>query len=284
MPSKNRSRNFAFTYHAGNDYIEECEEKLLTLPCDYLIFQYEMGKQDDRVHIQGFCSFKNKIAFSTIHVYCPGIHVESAKATALKNIAYCTKLDTRVAGPYEHGERPCQGYRSDLVVMGEMVKNGIPVRKVIAEVGMGAARMSKHLMTYAQSLYPERDRNVQPKVYIRWGPANSGKTRPIWEKYGDDQVYQPVYQKGTVWWDNYVGQQCVLMDDWPWETNTDLYHDLLRWTDRYRQPLNVKGGSCVMGNSDFYLTSNVNPDLWFGGAGLRALARRITQIEEIVIP
>lgn len=282
MPSKVRSRNFAFTYHAGNDYIEECEERLLTLPCKYLIFQYELGKEGT-VHLQGFCTFENKMTFTGIQVYCPGIHIESAKASALKNIAYCSKLDTRVAGPYEHGERPCQGYRSDLAVMGDMIKGGMTVRQVVRDVGMNAARVKNHLMVYAQSLYPERDRSLTPEVHVLWGAYGAGKTRPIYEKYGDNNVFRPLWQKGTVWWDSYVGQQVVLFDDWPLEdADDDVYKQMVQWTDRYPMNLNVKGGSTPMGNSIFYITANSEPRQWFHMKGPRALERRFTSVTNVL--
>lgn len=278
MPRQERNRNFAFTYHAGNDYIEECEERLLTLPCKYLIFQYELGKEGT-VHIQGFCTFENKITYSTIQVYCPGIHVEKAKASALRNIAYCSKLDTRVAGPYEHGERPCQGYRSDLAIMGDMVKAGKDPETVVAEMGMGAARVYKHLQVYASCLVT-RGRDFVPRVFIRWGDAGAGKTRWAYDNY---KTVHKIPYNNPIWWDGYCNQDIVVFDDWDLIGDRSIYNQLLNWTDRYPTKVPIKGGMVNLGTCDILITSNFNPITWFSGKGMQALARRVTSIEHVKI-
>lgn len=276
-----RGNSFAFTYHyneAENLTLDDCEQNLRRLPCSYIIFSYEMGKEDGRIHIQGFMSFATQTAFSGIHKHCPGIWIEKARASAAQNIAYVSKLDTHVAGPFEFGSRPCQGYRSDLVVMGDMIKEGKTPDDVVMQIGLSAARIYKHLQTYSSVLI-SRPRDFTPKVFVRYGPSGIGKTKWVYDTY--KTVYALTYKKNSIWWDGYANQECILIDDWPLIADEDIYNNLLVWCDRYPAKVNFKGGMVNLGASDIVITSNDPPATWFGGRGLRALARRITDIKNM---
>lgn len=278
MPRQPKSRNFAFTYHydeATGRTPEQCEENILTVPCKYLIFSYEKGKEDDRVHLQGFMSFENEVTFAAIHVYCPGIWVQKARASALKNIAYCSKLDTRVAGPYEHGERPCQGYRSDLQEMGTMISAGLRPEEVVKEVGMKAAVVFKHLQTYAACLVSRPPGWSGPNVYVRWGAPGTGKTRWAYDNY---KTVHKIPYNSPIWWDGYCNQDIVVFDDWDLVGDRNIYYNILNWTDRYPTKVPIKGGMINLGTCDILITSNFDPRTWFSGKGMQALERRVTNV------
>lgn len=276
MPRQAKSRNFAFTYHLQDGGTEE--ENILSVQCDYLIYQYELGAEG-RVHIQGFMSFKNEVTFKKIHNVCPMIWVQKAKASAAKNIQYCSKSDTRIAGPYEWGDRPCQGYRSDLIVQCNMIKEGKAPLDVVADIPQ-ACRNIKYLQTYAAAI-TNRSPGFVPKVFIRYGPSGSGKTRWVFDTYGHAGVFKLAYNKGTAWWDGYSNQKCILLDDWPLIEDSNVYNWLLEWCDRYPTSVQFKGGVTRLGESDIVITSNDPPITWFGGRGLRALERRVTSIEHV---
>lgn len=279
MPKRDRSRGFSFTYWLDTGY---GEEELLGLDCAYMIYQYELAPTTDRVHIQGYMRYDDAVAYSYIHEQCPGIWIEKAKASEAKNVRYCSKLASRIAGPYEHGDRPKQGYRSDLSLQYEMVKSGKTPLDVVAEIPE-AARHIKHLQTYSAAI-TNRSKDFVPKVYIRWGPSGTGKTRWCYDTYGHDGVFKLAYNKTNAWWDGYANQKCILIDDWPLQDKSQLhvYHWLLEWTDRYPTWIPFKGGMTRLGESDIVVTSNEHPLTWFGGEGLRALERRVTSVDQIL--
>lgn len=272
-----RSRNFSFTYHITED-IPEPEENLLSLDTKYIIYQYEKAPNTGAIHIQGFMVFENKKTFAHIHHKCPEIWVQSARASALKNINYCSKADTRVAGPYEHGERPNQGHRSDLKVALDRIKEGKSFEQVIEEFP-GTSLFTKALQVY-QSVLIKRPKDFVPKVFIRWGPSGSGKTRWAYDNY--ETVFALEYEKQGAWWDGYANEKCILIDDWPLNTAEEVYNWLLRWTDRYPVKTRIKGAMINLSTSDIVITSNHPPAAWFGGRGLQALERRVTSVVHVV--
>jgi len=281
-----RSRNFTFTYHFNDDEkwsaeslpLEREEDLLLMGPWSYLIYQIEMCPTTDRLHLQGFMTFENKVSFKQLHEWFPGMWVKKSKASALKNIQYCSKLDTRVDGPYEYGDRPCQGYRSDLAMQLEMIKNGVEPLDVVAEVPM-ASRNIKHMMVYSAALC-KRPADFVPDVFIRWGPSGTGKTRWAYDNYRS--VFSVPYKRDNIWWDGYANQACILIDDWPLETDEGLYNLLLAWTDRYNVWVPFKGGMTRLGVGAIVITSNTEPSQWWAGKGMRALERRVKSVENVM--
>lgn len=276
---KVRDRNFSITYHYEQDkiYLDEAEENLLAMPSKYLCYSYEEGK-DGRVHIQAVATFENKTSYDQIHQWCPGIWVAKCKASLATNINYCSKLDTHIAGPYEWGTRPCQGYRSDLVVQCEMIKNGSTPMQVVAEHPI-ASRNYKCLMIY-QAAITNRDRNIPPVVHIRYGATGTGKTKWCYDTW-DESVFRVSYVKGGSWWDGYGNQKCILFDDWPLISDESIYFLLLMVTDRYNCMVPFKGGMTSLGTGAIVITTNDPPNTWFGGRGLQALERRITSVTRV---
>nr|WAE42603.1 MAG: replication associated protein [Cressdnaviricota sp.] len=272
------SRNFAFTYHIQDG---DEEERILALNTKYLIFQYEEGKDSSGVHLQGFMIFEHQKKFTYIQERCHGIWVTSCRASAMKNITYCSKADTRIAGPFEHGDRPCQGYRNDLLVQCDQIKSGKDVNSIMRD-DPRALRNEKYLLKYKQILTEtKRNWNVPPNVHVRYGKLGLGKTRHIYEKYGPENIFSVPYKKGNTWWDGYCGQAAILFDDWPLVQDEGIYHEMLKWTDRYPCRVQVKCGMTDLGTSDIYITTNDPPITWFGGKGLAALARRLTTVTHV---
>lgn len=280
----------AYALTINNPLVEHEATLCNSLSYDYLIYQYEMSTSGTP-HIQAYCFFSKRVAFSALKALLPSAHIESAKGSPQQNIHYCSKpvpscackhcrdpLPIRLDGPYEYGARPVQGKRNDLVEATLMIDAGHSVLGIV-KANRKMLRVKRYLDSYIRLCIPPRDRNIPPNVYIRWGEPGVGKTRWCYDNYSTVYKCPAPSSSGTVWFDGYVGQSCILLDDWPLvDCKDDLYNFLLDLCDRYPTLKPVKGDFVSVGSSSIVLTSNADPDTWFGGKGLRALARRVTTV------
>lgn len=262
-----------------NNPCPDTDHAITGLDYDYLIYQYEQAPETGMVHLQGYLYFKNKVTFKKLKDDLPTAHLEFARGSATNNIDYCSKIESRLDGPYEYGSRPTQGKRTDLQNVCVSLRSGKSVRDVLLSDDCKYVHIEKYVKRIANLLTPPRDRSVAPYVGIFWGDSGVGKTRCVYDDY-KDSVFSVPYNAGVKWYDGYVGQRCILFDDWPVDTLDDksLYNHLLTVTDRYTTEVQTKGGFSTLGACDIVFTSNICPAQWFGGLGLRALTRRITQI------
>lgn len=93
------------------------------------------------------------------------------------------------------------------------------------------------------------------KVY--WGPTGTGKSRRAWDEAGVDAFPK---DPRTKWWDGYTGQENIIIDEF--RGSIDIAH-LLRWLDRYPVRVEAKGQSLPLRGSQFWITSNISPSLWY---------------------
>lgn len=85
----------------------------------------------------------------------------------------------------------------------------------------------------------------------------------------------------TCWFNGYQGEQTLIIDDL--NTGWVPYNVLLNWCEGYPQELQTKGGTAWAGWTTVFITSNVDPNDWYGvgsvlgfpDANRHALERRI---------
>ena len=83
-----------------------------------------------------------------------------------------------------------------------------------------------------------------------------------------------VKDPNTKFWCGYRGQGAVVIDEF--RGRIDVSH-LLRWLDRYPVNVEIKGSSCPLAATAFWITSNVDPRQWYpdlDSETLSALLRR----------
>ncbi len=114
------------------------------------------------------------------------------------------------------------------------------------------------------------------KLYV--GTTGSGKTHRAFEEMPNAYVWD-----GGKWWDNYDGQEEVIVDDFCDENDRKRMaplNDLLKFIDHYKCQVQVKGGYRWLKAKRFIFTSNIPLSEWYPMAcetRQAALRRRFTR-------
>jgi hypothetical protein len=85
----------------------------------------------------------------------------------------------------------------------------------------------------------------------------------------------------TKWWDGYVGQPYVIIDDYRPDLCT--FSNLLQLFDRYPMRVEFKGGSCQFVAKYIFVTAPKSPrDMWCNRVeeDINQLMRRITLVRD----
>jgi len=225
---------------------------------EYVIGQLERAST---LHLQGFVYFKNARSLSAVRLLIPGAHWEKTRDIQA-SIKYCSKEDTRVAGPWEHGVRPQQGRRSDIEAFTTAVAAG-EVR-TMRDAALVAPSMVLRYPTGARVLLdalnnvPARDK--MPIVVYLWGPTGSGKTRRCHDFAREIQsdLYVVESNDRSYRFTGYSGQPVVLFD----EVNFS-HMPVTEWCqllDRYPYTVRRFGMPNIQFNSRYvFMTSNDPP-------------------------
>lgn len=237
----------------------------------YLIFQKEKG-EEGTIHLQGYVCFTQNMRISALKKLNARAHWEKRRGSHAQAKAYCSKDETRVEGPWEKGEEPAQGKRTDLAEIKSKLDSGASLKEISNDHFNSWCRYRQSFATYKQLQQPKRD--FKTKVAVIWGPTGVGKSRFVQEKAGED-CYWKSDQK---WWDGYTNQTHVCLDDfYGWIK----YHDMLRLLDRYPLQLETKGGQVEFNSQYIWITSNKHPREWWKDLSeekYAALERRIELI------
>lgn len=235
------------------------------------------------------CFQANKRRSGVVERY-PGAHAELTRSPAA--LAYVWKEDTRVEGSqFEHGTPPFKrNNKVDWAKQLELAKGG---RLGEMEPGVVIRNFSAISKIAAAHYVPVmRD---QPVVKVFWGVTGSGKSHTAMHQatQTDNGSFANVYYKAgsNKWWDGYRGQTKVVIEEF--DGCIGITH-LLKWFDKYPCGVEVKGGCEPLLATEFWVTSNVSPDEWWGRQEgkkpteeqLAALRRRIqvTHFERRWVP
>lgn len=252
---------------------------LLTIPVAHLPvfpepsgnYVYAKGQQEIGAnglhHWQAFAQFDKKVTLAQCKGYfCEQAHCEQSRSTAAE--LYVWKEDTRVHGSqFEKGSRPMRrNVQTDWDDVLSKAKAG-NIDDIPADILVRYYNSIKRIrVDYCEPVW-RHDINV--KVF--WGRSGTGKTRRAWHEAGE-LVY--VKDPNTKWWDGYRGQENVIIDEF---TGVIAINHILRWLDRYPCFAEVKGYQTPLRATNFWITSNIDPRLWYSEASddqKEALRRR----------
>lgn len=256
----------------------------------YVVYQLERGEQGTP-HLQGYIQFTaprtmswvkrivSKTAEGDEFFVFERMHLLKARGSASQNKVYCTKAG-RLDGPWELGDAPKQGERTDLAAAAEELMRSGDIRKVDPKVFLKYASGCLKLAALAPP--PRRD-NL--KVITIIGSTGIGKSYAVHDLYPD--VYCVNMGNSGLWWDGYTGQSVVLFEEFKGQVQLQK---MLQILDPYPLRLEIKGGLVPARFTVVFITSNYTPDKWYKNetgdrdAEMAALARRLDAGSPTSIP
>lgn len=257
-----------------NNYKEKDIEFFKKLDCTRHRCSKEIGEKCKTPHLQGMITFIRAYRMTALKKLHNDVHWEIAYCA---DFNYETKIDSEWLIDVNHGK---QGKRSDLDDVVDKIKKGGTLKDIAEEFPKTFIMANKGIERLIQMKCKPRDWEME--VHIRWGKPGTGKTRYVWDTYGVDNVYPKMKNK---WWDHYLGQKTVLIDDFDPEHAHEMAFDhWLTLLDRYPMIVEYKGGSCQFCSKKIYITSNFDPKTWFMNRGNRdAFFRRVNSITEVTL-
>jgi len=268
--------------------------KSLLEHCEWLrgaVFQRERGHMNGTVHYECYIEAKRAVSQNQVKTLLPLAHIQFATDTAEACVAYCSKTDTRVSGPYTVGSMKLggQGTRNDIAEFARAVLD--PTKDLRAVVRASPDMVLRYGAGFQKlcSMRPCLQRATRRVIVIMVGPTGCGKTRNAIQIGGEDWHWKTA--DGS-WFDGYVGQKTVIIDE---VTACDMPLSLfLQLIDRYVFRVPVKGGFTEWNPDTVVMTSNATPAEWFDWheegakrkrnamtvAHFRAFARRVTEYWE----
>nr|WDW25911.1 MAG: replication-associated protein [Canine stool-associated circular virus] len=259
----------------GLQFFKAIEDKL-----NYAVGQVEIGNETGTVHFQFYLQLRRSQRLSWLKTKVSNeAHFEVAKGSPEQNKEYCTKVDTRAAGPWEIGMMNTQGKAAGLERATELIKAGTPVQEVAEFFPVIWVKHGRGLLDLRKTLKLECDRRQigpnGPELWVLYGESGSGKSRFVNEHWPDAYWKTPYSQ----WWDGYAGHETVVLDDFKddWMRLTDFQ----RLIDYYPLWVEIKGGSLPMMATRYVITSNVDPEEWYQRADKAGtVMRRIRDFAE----
>jgi len=241
----------------------------------YVVYQLEKGEEGTE-HYQGFVYFDKLVSFKQLKEMLPTAHIEKAKSIEA-SIKYCKKEDSRVDGPWESGEPPQQGKRSDLDACAAMVMAGASNHEVAKEHPATFTRYSNGLAALRSALQSAEPRTHQTIGISVFGVPGIGKS------YWAQKTYPGAYWKAKgPWWNGYNRHEVVILDEFygwlPFDT-------LCRLLDATPYTVEIKGGFVEFVAKTIVFLSNKHVEDWYRSVDTIhqvAVKRRITQMEILV--
>lgn len=285
----NQSKNWCYTL---NNPTDEDVAALIKAEEDgvfrFHAYQHETGEAGTK-HLQGYVIFSKKVTLTGAKKAIPRAHLEMRKGTHEDALDYVTKEETRDDGtlPYIWGDGPNRGKRSDLDALkkdlddekeeDELWENHFPVMLKYYR-GVSQYKLVKK--------GGKRDGSTPTEVQVYWGPPGTGKSTRAAQEEPDAFWLTRDNGNGTIWWDGYTNQSCVIIDEfYGWIK----YDTLLRILSPFPFTVQTKGGGVQLQATKFIFTSNKAVNAWYPRIRdttslIRRIAGNIHHMEEIKDP
>lgn len=282
MRVMSRARNYMFTINFGDAQVTELIPEEFPEWMTFVVWQLECG-DEGTMHYQGYVECSGKRSYAAVQAVpgFEGCHLEVRRGTQGQAIAYCTKDDeTRVDGPWRHGEPKQQGRRCDLEDIKVMVDTGKPLVDIWDAHYPSMIRYHRSVKEYKRIKTPKRD--WIPQIYVLLGPSGSGKSTTARSMFPSAYWKSP----GTIWWDDYDGEEDVIWDEF---SGQYPFRELLRILDSTPLSVQTKGGHVQFVARNICFTTNHHPSDWYDFVAIRQdwhtspLKRRLDEFGEIIV-
>lgn len=240
----------------------------------YCVWQKEQGEAGTS-HLQGYVVFTSKKVLNQMKDLDRTAHWEIRRGNHAQAKEYCTKEDTRKDGPWEFGNEPIKGKRTDLLDICDKVKAGATCAEIASDHPDTFVRYHRGILSLQFIL--SKPRSFKTEVTVIHGATGVGKSRWAMEKYGEAAYWKLPNSK---WWDGYTGQEVSIIDEfYGWLSWTEI----LRLCDRYPCAVESKGGVLQFRSKHIVFLSNEHPISWYTNPKCKypTLARRIERLGEM---
>lgn len=269
--SNPKSRGWCVTI---NNYTDEDLGYLRTIDCTYSIVGKEVAPTTGTKHLQCYFYWQNARSFNMVKTLFRTWHLEKAKGNSFQNFTYCSKDgDFEERGPRPKdpqaggGGTQMKRWNDAVVAAQEGRSEDIPADLRVRYYNTWKRLREDHQLAGASA-------DTEEQMLWYWGPSGTGKSRTA--RADHPTCYLKMCNR---WWDNYQGQDTVLLEDFD-RDHSKLVHHLKIWGDRYPFPAEVKGGSMTIRPKLIIVTSNYHPrDIWDREADLGPILRRFKCVE-----
>ncbi len=211
-------------------------------------------------------------------------HIEIARDYG-RSCGYCKKTNTRQPGVafIEYGTgQPGRGTRTDIGDLHRAIIGGARLRELADQYASFVIRYPRGFDKLREIYQPRRDGSHDVDVIVLYGPAGSGKSHYVFNKY-PEAYWLSAQSSGVQWWDGYDGHSVVVIDEFEGDMPFKI---LKRILDKFPYRVQIKGSMPHLQTYKYIIMSNSHPENWYkwlhddGTERLHkpALQRRITQL------
>lgn len=250
---------WCFTINNPGDYIVPFDP----VQMEYLVWQRERGEAAGTEHIQGYVRLKKKSRMSAVKLLLgrDDPHLEMAKGSEEQNRQYCTKEETRIAGPFEHGtykaEAGRQGARTDVTALKSLIKTGA-TRATIAEAHPDLLlRYPSGVAALQEALLPPAPAEREIWVHVLWGDTGTGKTHRVRKSYPNAYIVRP----GRDPWGQYSRQDVIIFEEFSpldWKVT-----EMNTYLDKWPCQLDARYTNKEAHWTKVFILSNLDPSGWY---------------------
>lgn len=219
------------------------------------VWQHERCPSTGRLHAQMYAEFNRRVELSTLQNWWPGLHVEVSRGSAEQNKKYCTKDETRVAGPWTFGDFKKQGLRTDLNHIHDEIAGGASLGDVLDNHFDVYVRYRGGIEAAIRHFNGPKVRR-RPDIQWFYGEPGTGKSRNAWYLFPDAHLYS---DNKDGWFGVYSGQETVILDDFEGNTPANLMLRLFDYTPCTMPVKGLRGGAPIAAWR-FIVTSNLSPE------------------------
>lgn len=170
----------------------------------YCCMADEKGLKDNTPHTHVLVCFDSRVRFSMLKKYFPEAHIDSVKGTVTDCVNYIKKegrwentdkAETKIDGTFEEfGKRPLdsKGKKADMTELYQMIQDGLSNAEIIAQNQDYILQIDKldKLRTMLLTEKYRGTRRLNLEVTYIYGETGTGKTRSIYDEFGDENVYR----------------------------------------------------------------------------------------------
>lgn len=276
-----KARNYVFTINFADGEPTQLLSEEFPSWLTYVVWQLELG-EEGTLHYQGYLECRGAQLFTRIQREVPGFegaHFEVRRGSQEQAIAYAEKEDSRVDGPWHHGEPKAQGARNDLINVKEKLDSGVSLKRVAEENFSSWARYGRAFKEYKRIVTKPRDFKSITFLFI--GPPGKGKStmmEHILPKILGLTAYKAPMKKGSgMYYDDYDGQDILILDEFDGSRMRPEEFNAI--CDEHECVLPVHGGAGHQMVSKYvFIGTNYLPRQWWknrNATQLRQTERRI---------